>query len=744
MQTAFPGSPEAAVGITVGSDGRIHVAAHECPDIPGPVPAHVYSIQSDGTTTPNWPVSSRAMYFAPALGSDQMIYQMDEFNVINSYHPDGSVAWAVGLPSFSQGVIALDSFDNLYVGTDSNLFGGHTVYSFTPLGTPRVGWPQDTGGITAQSTPAIADNAIYIANVGGSLYAFNSDGLLRPGFPFNAGGTISQQPLALSSSGIVYIKTSSGLFAVNPDGSSAWAAPFSPGGDATLSPGPIIDANGNIYVAFGNNVYSLNPDGSMRPGWPVTIPAAGYMVIGGNGVLYVISAGQKLYSITSGHLAFPLKGTRPGVDENLDPYRAPINSVFDHSMKSSRGIYEIYGCDSIVEAYTSELGNLDPSGKIFKIGCRQGYAQDIFHNPFYDNGHYVGGGDTTRLYYDGHPGIDYRAGFGTEVYAASAGTVHYPTNSELKKQNTFIGGEPDKFNALELDAESGLKIYYLHLSTHPRTISLHLSGDVTGQDFIATKTGTPGTTVPGVLTPQASFSISGQVTLAGKPLPGVTITLQGFTEKGACPSTPDMVTDASGNYRFSGLSAGFYNIRPSLVGYSFQAANPHVLVQDGTPVAAGTMIALSGNAGPCLPPHLHFEVQKKASEAVMAVTSLGFIPVDPYGWDGDGQDPYELVPGVKNDRLWAYLPLVNNISPSLVSAGIFELTVSGQGFESDTIDCLIMKSADYSSPSCIRGVVESRNDGQLVIRENLAVGTYFVHVENGDGHRSNWKKLVVQ
>ena len=57
---------------------------------------------------------------------------------------------------------------------------------------------------------------------------------------------------------------------------------------------------------------------------------------------------------------------------------------------------------------------------------------------------------------------------------------------------------------------------------------------------------------------------------------------------------------------------------------------------------------------------------------------------------------------------------------------------------------LIRQSNDYSNPVCLRGTVLSRSSTQLVVRESLAPGTYFVHVENGDGRRSNWKKLVVK
>lgn len=300
LPTTYPSSPETPVGITVSSNGTIYVASHECPDIPGPVPTHFYAIRSDGTEVPNWPIVGNAMYWPAAIGNDGTIYQMDELQEIHAFSQTASLLWAIGLPSFGQGDLALDSSGNVYVGTDANLVGGDAVYSFTSTGGSRNGWPEDTGGSTAQTAPVISTNGnIYIANFAGSLYAFSSSGALKAGFPFVSGGTVSQQPLALSSSGTVYMKTSQGLYAINPDGSQAWPAPFSPGGDASLSPGPILDSNGNIDIAFGNSVYSLNSNGTLRNGWPVTVPNAGSLVIGGNGILYVVSGGQKLYSIST-------------------------------------------------------------------------------------------------------------------------------------------------------------------------------------------------------------------------------------------------------------------------------------------------------------------------------------------------------------------------------------------------------------------------------------------------------------
>ncbi len=63
-----------------------------------------------------------------------------------------------------------------------------------------------------------------------------------------------------------------------------------------------------------------------------------------------------------------------------------------------------------------------------------------------------------------------------------------------------------------------------------------------------------------------TYSISGTVTSGGAALPGVTVALTGA----ASAST---TTDASGHYRFAGLSGGTYTITPSIPGYGFTPAN---------------------------------------------------------------------------------------------------------------------------------------------------------------------------
>ncbi len=464
------------------------------------------------------------------------------------------------------------------------------------------------------------------------------------------------------------------------------------------------------------------------------------------------------------------------------PYTAPIFSAFDHTLQDGAKQYGVYGCDGTVTAYTGETGN-----KIYGAnasGClvHPGYAQDSQYAALFVNSNYQGSGKgvgtskgkaaTDFLNYDGHPGIDYGAPYGSTIVAATPGIVHYPSYCMLAQtkamannggepcaavwQNDYIGGDPDEFNVLELDPSNaiGYKLFYLHLSTHPRTISLQLKANTTGLNFVAT----PGGAVPLKMPPNCTqtppignLSISGQVLSNGLGLVGVRVTLigTGVATSGALQLiNPDIATtDSQGNYSFTSLPAGFYHIEAAMNGYTFAAQNPHVLVQEGQTVGAGDVIALSGNSGNCIGPHLHFEVQEQTTPAQQKVVAYSYIPVDPYGWDGDdpnNPDPYPAITGgMQNLPLWTYSPFVTGITPTFATANTsFPLTITGTGFDSGAADCLILKGGNLQQ--CIQGTVRITSGNQMVVQETLNAGTYFVRVENGDTNKSNWKLLVIQ
>jgi hypothetical protein len=129
-------------------------------------------------------------------------------------------------------------------------------------------------------------------------------------------------------------------------------------------------------------------------------------------------------------LLFPLAG--------YSPDNAPINSVFDHALNSP------YNQDSVVVAYTGERGD----------NSRGGYRgfSGADNTPFTVNGNYTAGEpDTDRqsryLYYDGHPGYDYRAPEGTTILAPASGTAR------------VVGGE---YGTIRIQHADGIESVFLH------------------------------------------------------------------------------------------------------------------------------------------------------------------------------------------------------------------------------------------------------------------------------------------
>ena len=113
------------------------------------------------------------------------------------------------------------------------------------------------------------------------------------------------------------------------------------------------------------------------------------------------------------------------------------------------------------------------------------------------------------------------------------------------------------------------------------------------------------------------------------------------------------------------------------------APTVYLPLDEGTPVQAGCLIALSGKAAPPIYhflPHLHFEVHKvvpatqvfsrfgarAADICIDGAVGQTFdcVPIDPYGWTGkatkcdpvtglaDSGDPYYCLTGVTGTQLW--------------------------------------------------------------------------------------------
>ena len=142
------------------------------------------------------------------------------------------------------------------------------------------------------------------------------------------------------------------------------------------------------------------------------------------------------------YLSFPLP--------NRDSNSAVINSVFDHSMSSS------FYPDGVITAYTGEEGKGSYGQSSWSIdlgyGALYGFKNSNGSN-FVVNGNYSGGGESNYLFYDGHPGYDYRT-----TDQSSDGRINVLAATD---GIAYLGG--NTYNTVYIDHGSGYQTYYLHL-----------------------------------------------------------------------------------------------------------------------------------------------------------------------------------------------------------------------------------------------------------------------------------------
>ena len=111
-------------------------------------------------------------------------------------------------------------------------------------------------------------------------------------------------------------------------------------------------------------------------------------------------------------------------------------------------------------------------------------------------------------------------------------------------------------------------------------------------------------------------------------------------------------------------------------GERFVIAYSHISkaeVSVGDTVAAGQLVARSGDTGCSTGPHLHFQIEYQSrAEAPGVLGGLGVpavrgIAVDPYGWSGPGQDPWAENPwGARSTWLWVDAPPVGPVDSAIL------------------------------------------------------------------------------
>jgi hypothetical protein len=103
-------------------------------------------------------------------------------------------------------------------------------------------------------------------------------------------------------------------------------------------------------------------------------------------------------------------------------------------------------------------------------------------------------------------------------------------------------------------------------------------------------------------------------------------------------------------------------------------------VEPGANVAVGAVIGASGASGCALGAHLHFQVERRVDRVL--------VPVDPFGWSGEGSDPWasdEASGGLASVWLWRHAPPWYRESswPPVQGAPVSIVRVRSEGWRDD-------------------------------------------------------------
>jgi outer membrane protein assembly factor BamB len=275
-------------GFAAAASGSIYVGTHSSV---GPMVLRTFIQRFAPDGIGGWTRDQFGMTAPPSVGPDHTIYQTDEVCGLRAYSESGENTWTTVLAGYSMGATAFDHAGNLYVGTDGGAFNRTSVWSVAPNG--RIRWTRETEG-NFRSPAVSLDDRIYIASLEGTLLALDTGGkeLWRktrlPGTPWRL-------PLAVDATGHVYYRHSGGVMSFDRNGQPRWA--FSLDSDTLISGTIVLDRQGFVYFASGDLVYSLTQDGQLR--WTVPLRSPSRLLIGGEGLLYVVSEHQRIYSITN-------------------------------------------------------------------------------------------------------------------------------------------------------------------------------------------------------------------------------------------------------------------------------------------------------------------------------------------------------------------------------------------------------------------------------------------------------------
>jgi hypothetical protein len=382
--------------------------------------------------------------------------------------------WVTATPgedeSWSFRGLTTDSQGNIYVGgrhaaqCQSSNFAqcnfDAMVLKLDPAG--RFQWANTWGGPGYDTAASVAINSTGQLLLSGTedvygqspmpfVLTYNSDGNL-----LSSTGWEAPAPLSLGGGPAMILDNAGNAYLAGAalNNSGAWAS--------------ISGSTGVLPDSLVSNGYSLGSPVGQQSNLtnPTQLQTGGVIDTGGGG------ADAFVAKIAFGFLRFPLR--------NKTASTAAINSVFDHSMTAS------YCADKAVTAYTGEEGfGLFGSDFVASYTCSTTGKKNPLYGfrngsgkAFVVNGHYSGGGNARFLYYQAHPGYDYktvdqnqdgtlcssypkpcnRSGK-TPVLAAADGTVVCVIGTNRKH---CPGGGPE-FDPVVILHDNGYSTIYLHM-----------------------------------------------------------------------------------------------------------------------------------------------------------------------------------------------------------------------------------------------------------------------------------------
>ena len=224
-------SPQSAPAI--GSDGIIYAD--------GERDNYLYALNPNGTLKWKYEIGNSAI--SPVIGKSGAIYVCSRSGTVYAINSNGTLKWKYDTKGNAlYGNIALDSEENIYVGT------GIYLYSFTKKGKLR--WKYLLSGNPSFTGVAIGkDNTLYISTYWGKLIALTSKGKFK--WKYSTSG----EDLCTSTIGddqVIYFGDDKGtVYAINLDGTLKWKRNFNG------SMRPITIFNGEAYVGTGGQILDL-------------------------------------------------------------------------------------------------------------------------------------------------------------------------------------------------------------------------------------------------------------------------------------------------------------------------------------------------------------------------------------------------------------------------------------------------------------------------------------------------------